>query len=44
MRIAADEGVEVVKMNGFDDEGAIADPLAFQERSLSRVREILKIL
>ena len=44
MRIAADEGVEVVKMNGFDDEGAIADPLAFQERSLNRVRDILKIL
>ena len=44
MRIAADEGIDVVKMNGFDDEGALADPLAFQERSLSRVREILKIL
>lgn len=44
MRLAADEGVEITRMNGFDDEGAIADPLAFQERSLNRVKEILRII
>lgn len=44
MRHAADEGIEVVRLNGIDDEGVVTDPVEYQERSLTRVKQLLKIL
>ncbi len=41
MRLATDEGMEIVRLNGIDDGEIVVDPIAYQERSLLRVKQIV---
>ncbi len=44
MRLASDEGAEIVRLNGIDDGDVITDPVAYQERSLTRVKQLVNII